>query len=275
MLKTLEFNGKILKNYRINDNGEIFQGRFNRKINFFIKNNCFYFNLIIGDKKVIVNAIELILSNFKEKPTHGEFEAVLNHAQFDTAFPFRVNNLSWRKKEVSMKSKIESIDPNSLKGMKPVFVEGIAIGLLASKTGKIYDLQGKEKKIAHNRFGEPILEINMPFELPRSKRRLVEIISECYLLPFKDRIENYHFSYVDKNKKNCSVENIIMWKEGSAGIAIKKTVRVFKNGKFFAIFDSVSTCAQIINIPRRTISNMLKSDFSEKQGFKIQEIKLF
>lgn len=267
------YNGKKLPNYRINEFGEVFQGRFNKKINYFIRNHQFFFNLIIDGQKTTVNALELILSNYTPKPTNGEFYADLIKHEFDTGLPFKVANIAWKKVDVSIKAKVNSIDPNSLKGMKAVFIDGIAIGLMASRDGKIYDLQGKEKRISYNRRGEPIIETYMPFQLPKSHRRVVEIIAESYLLPYKDMIINYHFSYVDKDKKNCSAQNIILWKEGSAGIAIKKAVRVFKDGKFFAIFDSVSTCAKIINIPRRTISNMLKGE--DRSGYKVQEIKLF
>lgn len=221
----------------------------------------------------MVDALELILSNFKQKPAHGDFYADLIAHEFDTDTPLKVKNIAWKKREVSMKSKINSTDQNSLKGMKCVFVNGIAVGLMASKNGKIYSMDGKEKRVQINRFGYPFIETELPYGLGKSKRLLVDIIVESYLLPYKDRVENYHFSYLDKDKKNCDVDNIMMWKEGSAGIAIKKTVRVFKEGKFFGIFDSVSTCAKVIKIPRRRVSEMLKGEGAGM--FTAQEIKLW
>lgn len=272
-MKKMTYNGKLLNAYRINENGEIFYGKFNRKQNYFIHKGQFFINLRIEQCNVVAPLLDLILSNFKEKPDFGEFYAHLAIHDFESEYPFKVKNLVWKKQVVSMKSKIESVSTDSLKGMKCVFVDGVAIGLMASQTGKIYDLQGKEKKPKIDRFGHPFIEVVMPFGLGVSKRKLVEIISEAYLLPYKDSIINYHFSYLDKNKKNCSTQNIIMWKEGSSGIAIKKTVRVFKEGKFFGIFDSVSTCAKVLNIPRRIVSDMLKGE--DMNGFKVQEIKLF
>lgn len=272
-MKKMKYNGQLLNAYRINENGEIFYGKFNRKQNYFIHKGQFFINLRIENNNVTVPLLDLILSNYKDKPQFGDYVGHLATHEFDSDHPFKVKNIVWKKQEVSMKSKINSISTDSLKGMKCVFIDGVAVGLMASNSGKIYDLEGKEKKAKIDRFGYPFIELNIPFGLGVSKRKLVEIISEAYLLPYKDSIQNYHFSYVDKNKKNCETKNIIMWKEGSSGIAIKKTVRVFKEGKFFGIFDSVSTCAKILEIPRRTVSDMLKG--CDLNGFKVQEIKLF
>lgn len=272
-MKKMTYNGKVLNAYRINENGEIFYGKFNRKQTYFIHKGQFFINLRIEQENVVASLLDLILSNYQEKPQFGEYVAHLATHEFDSEHPFKVKNIVWKKQAVSMKSKIESISTDSLKGMKCVFIDGIAIGLMASKTGKIYNLQGQEKTPKIDRLGYPFIEIAMPFGLGKSKRKLVEIISEAYLLPYKDSICNYHFSYVDKNKMNCSTNNIMMWKEGTTGIAIKKTVRVFKEGKFFGIFDSVTTCAKILDIPRRVVSDMLKGE--SLNGFKVQEIKLF
>lgn len=272
-MKKMTYDGKMLNAYRINENGEIFYGKFNRKQNYFIHKGLFFINLCIDKETVVVPLLDLILSNYKDKPQFGEYIAHLAVHDFESEHPFKVKNIVWKKQAVSMKSKIESISTDSLKGMKCVFVDGVAVGLMASKTGKIYNLQGQERTAKIDRFGYPFIEVVMPFGLGKSKRKLVEIISEAYLLPYKDSICNYHFSYVDKNKKNCSTNNIIMWKEGSSGIAIKKTVRVFKEGKFFGIFDSVTTCSKILDIPRRVVSDMLKG--GSLKGFKVQEIKLF
>ena len=272
-MKIMKYEGKLLNAYRINDNGEIFYGKFNRKQNYFIHKGKFFINLRIDQKNVVADLLDLILSNYVQKPIHGEYVAHLARPDFTLAHPFKVSGLVWKKEAVSLHNKINSISTDSLKDMKCVFIDGVAIGLMAAQTGKIYDLQGKEKRPQIDRFGHPFIEVNMPFGLGVAKRRLVEIISEAYLLPYKDSVINYHFSYVDKDKKNCATKNIIMWKEGSSGIAIKKTVRVFKEGKFFGIFDSVSTCAKILNIPRRVVSDMLKGE--DMQGFKVQEIKLF
>lgn len=272
-MKKMKFEGKTLEAYRINENGEIFYGRFNRKQNYFMHQNNFYIKLFIDHKEVITPLLDLILSNYQDKPQHGEYKAIIAQPDFSCDFPLRVSGLVWKKESVSMKAKIDSISTDSLKNMRCVFIKGIAVGLLASNSGKIYDLKGCEKKPKINRFGTPIIEADLPYGLGKASKKLVDIIAESYLLPYKDSILNYHFSYLDKNKKNCASNNILMWKEGSSGVAIKKTVRVFKDGKFFGIFDSVSTCATILNIPRRTVSKMLKGELL--QGFQVQEIKLF
>lgn len=61
--------------------------------------------------------------------------------------------------------------------------------------------------------------------------------------------------------------------EGNSWGAIKKTVIVLKECKLFVIFDSVSVCTKVLEIPRRMVINMLKG--IEFKGFKDEEIKLF
>lgn len=86
---------------------------------------------------------------------------------------------------------------------------------------------------------------------------LAVLMAKVFLLPEGDSMKAYTVRLKDGNWSNCKLENLELVKKGSMGIAMKKAVKVMKDGKFYAAFESVSVCAEQLRIPRRRMSEML------------------
>lgn len=86
---------------------------------------------------------------------------------------------------------------------------------------------------------------------------LAVLMAKVFLLPEGDSMKAYTVRLKDGNWSNCKLENLELVKKGSMGIAMKKAVKVMKDGKFYAVFESVSVCAEQLRIPRRRMSEML------------------
>lgn len=272
MIQVLRLNGEVVKGYLISKEGKIFQGKNRTPVNYFFKNGDFYFNLVINSKVVAVKGAELVLSNFHPKPTDYKSVVKFKKCVLNDPTPLNVENLYWAKIDTLTKEQIESVDINLLKNMKSVFIKGVLTNLLVDKEGNIYTQQGKRIEPKISRRGLPYIERPLPYDLGIGMEFIRDIVIENYKLPHGDMIANYHISYLDKNKKNCSVNNLILWREGYAGIAKRKLVKVFKDGCFYGAFTSVQKCSEIINIPRRRISELLKTGDC-KNGFKVIEFK--
>lgn len=273
----LRYQDKVVSGYLVNDEGQIFstQGYKRIPVSYFLKNGTYYFKLVINGKLKDVPAIPLILSNFIKKPVDFVSAARMKNNGLEVKNPLALTNLHWVKIDStkSIKTK-KSVDQNDMKQMKQIFVSGVLTSLRISEQGVVFNNAGKEVSPKISRFGKPYFEINMPFNMGIRSVNLVDIVAETFHLPKNHSLINYHISYLDKNKKNCSKHNIILWPEGHSGIACKKAVKVMKDGKFFGVFDSVKMCSKIIDIPRRRVSELIKYG-SEKNGFEVQPISIF
>lgn len=270
LMKVLSYKGKILSNYTINDNGEVFSGKQRQPVRPFLKKGSYYFNLIINNKLVSVAGLDLVLSNFVDKPSDVKSEARFNKCVLGEKHPLSVQNMYWAKVDSSTKEATR-ISYADLKGMKNVFISGVMTGLLVNEKGEIFNLEGKKITPLINRFGKPYIERSLPYNLGIRKELLVDIMVENYHLPHGDFLKNYHISYLDGNKKNCSKNNLVLWPEGHSGVVCRKAVKVFKDGKFFGAFDSIKKCASVIDIPRRRISEIVKEG-KIKNGFAVKPL---
>jgi len=271
LMKVLSYKGKILSHYVITDEGDVFSGRRRDKVNPFMKNSEYYFNLIVNDKVVAVEGKELVLSNFVEKPKDVKSEARFNKSILGLSKPLAVENLYWGKVDTTKTEKSPTASSVELMGMKSVFISGVLTGLLINEAGELFTQQGKPVKPLISRRGKPYIERALPYGLGVRSVMVADIVVENYLLPAGDFLENYHVSYVDGDRRNCAKRNLALWPEGHSGIARKKAVKVFKDGVFFGAFDSVKKCAAIIDIPRRRISEIIKEG-KAKNGFEVMPI---
>lgn len=95
------------------------------------------------------------------------------------------------------------------------------------------------------------------------------IMAKTFLLPEGDSIKAYTIRFKDGKWWNCKLSNIEIVKRGSMGAAKKKAVKVMQNGKFYAVFESVSLCSNHLQIPRRRMSEMLTTG-KQVNGFTIE-----
>lgn len=270
LMKVLSYKGKIISNYNVTDAGEIFCGRQRHPVRPFLKDGEYHFNIVVNGKLVALPALNLILSNFVKEPEEFKSEARFNKCVLNDKNPLNINNLYWAKVDSTTKNSTK-INKTELKGMKNVFISGVLTGLLIDEKGEIYNIEGKKIIPLINRFGKPYIERDLPYGLGIRKELLVDIMVENYHLPHGDFLKNYHVSYLDGNKKNCSKSNLVLWPEGSSGVVCRKAVKVFKDGKFFGAFDSIKKCAAVIDIPRRRISEIVKEG-KMKNGFTVKPL---
>lgn len=275
MLKVMRFKDKVVSGYLINDNGQVFQTRGAKRIpvNYFLKNGTYFFKIILNGKLSDLPALELVLSNFVEKPQNCSCAARFNRVVVNDKMPLKVENLHWAKIDSLKKDNTLYANEFEQKFMRQVFVDGVLTGIKVNEQGKLFNASGKEVKPKISRFGKPYVEVNMPFGIGLRSVKVVDIVAETYHLPKGDSLINYHTSYLDKNKKNCAKNNVILWPEGHSGIARKKIVKVLKDGKFFGVFDSVKKCSEIIDIPRRRVSELIKNRTTHN-GFEVMPIIL-
>lgn len=114
------------------------------------------------------------------------------------------------------------------------------------------------------------VSFDRPFNMNKSIP-LADLLVEHFLLEKGHSASTYEITFKDNNPKNCSLSNLIIRKKGNAGVALKKAVKVSRKGQFYAIFDSVKSCAESLNIPRRKVSDLLKSG----EIFKKYNIEVF
>lgn len=98
---------------------------------------------------------------------------------------------------------------------------------------------------------------------------LAVLIAKVFLLPEGDSMKAYTVRLKDGNWSNCKLENLELVKKGSMGAAMKKAVKVMKDGKFYAVFESVSVCSEQLHIPRRRMSEMLTTG-KQVNGFTVE-----
>lgn len=270
MMKVMKHNNKVMSGYLVSNEGRVFYGKDRVEVKPFLKNGTYYFNIVVNKKLVSLNGLELVLGNFEEKPKDGNYKAEFKTDNYQSSLPLHVDNLAWKKSNFDCSTNV-NVD---LKKMKSVFINGILTNHLISREGKVYTLQGKEVKPKISRRGRPFIEVPMPYNMGIQQMFLSDMVINAYKLPPKDFLINYHQSFLDGDKKNCAENNIVLWKDGHAGIARKKLVKVFKDGKFFGAFESVKKCSSVINIPRRRISELLKNGVA-LNGFMVQEFKMW
>lgn len=276
--QVLRYQGKVVSGYLINDNGEVFSTQGNKRIpvSYFLKNGTYFFKIIIKNSVLDIQGMDLVLSNFVEKPTNFKSVARFKQININDKLPLRVENMRWVRLDGEIKTadKRQNVSKNDLKTMHNVFVSGVMTSLYINEQGVIFDHNGKEVKTNISRLGKPCISINMPFDMGSRTVNIVDIMAETFHLPQNHLLINYYISYLDKNKKNCSKNNIILWPEGHSGVACKKMVKVLKDGKFFGVFDSVQRCSEIIAIPRRRVSELLKNG-TNKNGFSVSRFAIF
>lgn len=73
---------------------------------------------------MIVDYLELIFSNYNDKPKDGEYHAHLTTRYFLIPNPYNVENIIWKKSAVSSYSKKET-EKENIKGMQFIFIDGI------------------------------------------------------------------------------------------------------------------------------------------------------
>lgn len=272
MMKVMKHNGKVLTGYVVTDEGRVFYGKNRSEVKPFLKQGQYFFNLVINKKVTAIKAVELILSNFEEKPQDGSYIAAFKQNDISAKNPLSVEYMYWKKVEPST---TKTVMPKSeLAKMKSVFIDGVLTNYLVARSGEVFTLEGKKVEPKISRRGLPYIEVPMPYNMGLKQMRLSDLVITSYKLPANDFLINYHVSYLDGNRKNCAENNLILWKEGHSGIARKKWVKVFKDGKFFGAFDSVKKCSSVIDIPRRRISELLQNGLA-KNGFMVQEFKMW
>lgn len=275
MLKVMRYNDKVVSGYLINDDGQVFQSRGAKRVpvNYFLKNGTYFFKIIMNGKIADVPALDLVLSNFTDKPSDYKSVASFNRVVINEKKPLKLSNLYWKKLDSVKSGEAFYASEFEKQFMRQVFVSGVLTAIKINEHGQVFNSAGKEIKPKLSRLGKPYLEINMPFNMGMKLVNLADIVAETYHVPKNDFLINYHISFLDKDKKNCAKNNVILWPEGHSGIARKKIVKVLKDGKFFGVFDSVKKCSEIINIPRRRVSEILKTGCS-KNGFEVMHINL-
>lgn len=271
LMKVMSYKGKILSSYTITDEGEVFSGKNRQPVKPFLKKGQYYFNIVIQNKVTPIPALDLVLSNFVKKPEGSKSEARFNKCVLNDKNPLNVKNIHWAKLDGNQKDYQEKKSLDELKKMKNVFISGVMTGLWINEAGDIFNMEGKQITPQINRFGKPFIERKLPYNLGIRDELLSDIMVENYHLPHGDFLKNYHISYLDGNKRNCSKNNLVLWPEGSSGVVCRKAVKVFKDGVFFGAFDSIKKCASIIDIPRRRLGELLKEG-KNKNGFKVMPL---
>ena len=274
MMNVMKHNGKVVTGYLVSDEGRVFYGKNRTEVKPFLKKGQYHFNIVMNKKVVALNAVELILTNFENKPKDGTYVAAFKQNTLNSSTPLNKEALYWKKVEGKAFLSKTTMAKSELDKMKSVFVDGVLTNYLVSRLGEVFTREGKKVEPKISRRGRPYIEVPMPYNMGFKEMNLADLVITSYKLPANDFLINYHVSYLDGDKKNCSECNLILWKEGHAGIARKKWVKVFKDGKFFGAFDSVKKCSSVIDIPRRRISELLQSGLA-KNGFMVQEFKMW
>lgn len=157
------------------------------------------------------------------------------------------------------------------KGMGRVFMKGVLTEYWATEDGMIV----KADKITHswgvkNDYKRKVKMFSCCTRFHKSSSiALAVLMAKVFLLPEGDSMKAYTVRLKDGNWWNCKPENLELVKKGSMGVAMKKAVKVTKDGKFYAAFESISVCAEQLSIPRRRMSEMLATG-KQVNGFTVE-----
>lgn len=151
--------------------------------------------------------------------------------------------------------------------IKPLFFDGVKTSMFITPAGKIITVSKTEKFRHKNPKGYFIFKYHTSYSKGDVIKKVHHMVAESFLIPKGDSIKAYKISFKDGDKTNCSVENLIVTKRGSMGVAIKKEVSVFKNNRLIATFDSISRCAQALSLSRRRIGERLNNNGKRLNGF--------
>lgn len=146
--------------------------------------------------------------------------------------------------------------------MRRLFVNGKLSTYWIAENGDILKADKSTKLVSITKWNKDKNQLMVSFERPFNMSKsipLAELLAEHFLLEKGHSASSYEITFKDNKPKNCSLSNMIVKQKGSAGVALKKAVKVSKKGQFYAIFDSVKSCAESLNIPRRKVSELLKS----------------
>lgn len=158
--------------------------------------------------------------------------------------------------------------------MRRLFVNGKLSTYWIAENGDILKADKSTKLVSITKWNKDKNQLMVSFERPFNMSKsipLAELLAEHFLLEKGHSASSYEISFKDNKPKNCSLSNMIVKQKGNAGVALKKAVKVSKKGQFYAIFDSVKSCAESLNIPRRKVSDLLKSG----EMFKKYNIEVF
>ena len=158
--------------------------------------------------------------------------------------------------------------------MRRLFVNGKLSTYWIAENGDILKADKSTKLVSITKWNKDKNQLMVSFERPFNMNKsipLAELLAEHFLLEKGHSASSYEISFKDNKPKNCSLSNMIVKQKGNAGVALKKAVKVSKKGQFYAIFDSVKSCAESLNIPRRKVSDLLKSG----EMFKKYNIEVF
>lgn len=158
--------------------------------------------------------------------------------------------------------------------MRRLFVNGKLSTYWIAENGDILKADKSTKMVSIIKWNKDKNQLMVSFERPFNMSKsipLAELLAEHFLLEKGHSASSYEITFKDNKPKNCSLSNMIIKQKGNAGVALKKAVKVSKKGQFYAIFDSVKSCAESLNIPRRKVSELLKSG----EVFKKYTIEVF
>lgn len=202
-------------------------------------------------------------------PRYHEKKDFLQFTDKDANFNYE--ELKKEKRLLNMRSRINTsvLRDNitySTSVIKPVFIDGVKTACFVSPSGQIVSAAKTVQHRNINTSGYFYYKSRSRFYEGIKTKKVHHIVAETFLLPKGDNIRAYSVSFKDGDKRNCKVENLVLKKRGSMGVAIKKQVSVFKHGTLLAVFDSVSRCAEALNIPRRRVSEFLKGTKKTVKG---------
>lgn len=146
--------------------------------------------------------------------------------------------------------------------MRRLFVNGKLSTYWIAENGDILKNDKSTKMVSIIKWNKEKKQMMVSFERPFNMNKsvpLADLLAEHFLLEKGHSVSAYKIKFKDNNPKNCVLSNIIINKTGIIGVALKKAVKVSRRGQFYAIFDSVKSCAESLNIPRRKVSDLLKS----------------
>jgi len=146
-----------------------------------------------------------------------------------------------------------------------IFVLGIKVPYKVLETGTVIRSTKSFVYLNKNKKGELIFDKCIELQGRKTgSKKLKNLVAEAYLIPRGENPASYAISLKDGNEVNCSVDNISIRRKGYTGVAVKKAIKITKNGNFYAIVDSVNKCSELLKLPRRTVSKLL----SQNQDFK-------
>lgn len=146
--------------------------------------------------------------------------------------------------------------------MRRLFVNGKLSTYWIAENGDILKADKSTKMVSIIKWNKEKKQMMVSFERPFNMNKsvpLADLLAEHFVLEKGHSVSAYEIKFKDNNPKNCVLSNIIINKTGIIGVALKKAVKVSRRGQFYAIFDSVKSCAESLNIPRRKVSDLLKS----------------